>query len=102
MQDSQSCKLLTEAGIEWEYVPDLEQEILSVAMEGHTKDGPDKSKGAGAESKPDAKPTEAGQPAGVGAGSASAAQEHASAEARPRNPKKRMMEAPPGSEESES
>jgi len=102
VRDSQSCKLLTEAGIEWEYVPDLEQEILSIAMEGHRKDGSDKSKGAGAESKQDAKPTETGQPAGVGAGSVSAAQEHATAEARPRNPKKRMMEAPPGSEESES
>lgn len=94
VQNSQSCRLLTEAGIEWEYLPDLEQEILSVAMEGHVKD--EKAKGTSEETKQDAKPAEAGQP--VGAGSAS--QEHAGAEAQPRNPKKRMMEAPPGSEES--
>ncbi|KPI38325.1 Bifunctional protein RIB2 [Cyphellophora attinorum] len=37
VQDSQSCRLLTEAGVEWEYIPDLEQEILAVAMEGHDK-----------------------------------------------------------------
>jgi len=36
VQDSPSCRLLTEAGIEWDYIPDLEEEILAVAMEGHT------------------------------------------------------------------
>lgn len=95
VQDSQSCKFLTEAGIDWEYLPDFEQGILSVAMEGHAKD--EKATSATEENRWDAKPAETDQP-GMGAGSAS--QEHASAEARPRNPKKRMMEAPFGSEES--
>ncbi|KAK5089394.1 hypothetical protein LTR70_006711 [Exophiala xenobiotica] len=97
VQDSQSCKLLTEATIEWEYLPDLEQDILTVAMEGHVKD--EKAKDTSEKTKQAAKPAEAGQPS-MGAGSAP--QEHASAEAQPRNPKKRMMEAPPGSEESRS
>lgn len=85
VKDSQSCKLLTEAGIEWEYLPDLEEEILRVAMEGHeqkkadaitdtTKDKNDKltEKSTDAEEK-----------------------SRAAAEAAPRNPKKRMMEVPP-------
>lgn len=94
VQDSQSCKLLTEAGIEWEYLPDFEQEILLVAMEGHVKE--EKSKQAGEEVKQDQKSSRAEQ------GADSTIQAHARAEEQPRNPKKRMMEAPPGSEASRS
>ncbi|KAK5948452.1 hypothetical protein OHC33_010486 [Knufia fluminis] len=96
VQDSQSCKLLTEAGIDWEYLPDFEEEILSVAMEGHAKD--EKSKQSGEE----VKRTENQQTKEAAQGAGSTSQQTASAEAQPRNPKKRMMEAPPGSEESRS
>lgn len=37
VKDSKSCRILTEAGVEWEYLPDFEEEILAVAMEGHDK-----------------------------------------------------------------
>ncbi|KAK5939399.1 hypothetical protein PMZ80_008703 [Knufia obscura] len=96
VQDSQSCKLLTEAGIGWEYLPDFEEEILSVAMEGHTKD--DKPKQSGEEVKQD----EGQQTKEAAQGAGSTSQQTASAETQPRNPKKRMMEAPPGSEDSRS
>ena len=94
VQDSQSCKLLSEAGIEWEYLPDFEQEILDCAMEGHVKD--DKSKEGAEQVKQEQEP----QSTEAGPGLHTATQEHADAEAQPRNPKKRMMEAPPGSEAS--
>lgn len=35
IQDSQSCQILTEAGITWSYLSDLETQILQVAMAGH-------------------------------------------------------------------
>lgn len=35
IKDSESCKRMTEAGLKWEYIPDLETEILKVAKEGH-------------------------------------------------------------------
>ncbi|KAH8699283.1 cytidine deaminase-like protein [Talaromyces proteolyticus] len=33
--ESQGCKMLTAAGIQWEFVPGLENEILAVATAGH-------------------------------------------------------------------
>ena len=33
--ESEGCKKLTEAGIEWEHLPGLEREILMVAAAGH-------------------------------------------------------------------
>jgi pyrimidine deaminase RibD-like protein len=35
VKDSESCRMMEEAGIEWEYVEGLQEEILHVAREGH-------------------------------------------------------------------
>ena len=35
MKHSKSCQLLSEAGIDWSYLPEFEDEILAVAMAGH-------------------------------------------------------------------
>ena len=67
VQDSQSCQMMTKAGIEWEYVNDVEKEILAVAKEGHKQ-----------ETNVDD----------------ISAEERKRQEAIPRNPKKRMMEVP--------
>jgi pyrimidine deaminase RibD-like protein len=92
VQDSQSCQLLTEAGVEWEYVAGLENEILKVAMEGHEqkKDGV----------KPEQQQENAKKEKGVDDGQSTniddiSTEERKRQEAQPRNPKKRMMEAPP-------
>jgi pyrimidine deaminase RibD-like protein len=86
VKDSKSCQLLTEAGIDWEYIPDLEEEILGVAMEGHVK-------------KADDKPAAESQAAHANAAEQKvtnvddiSAEERKGQEALPRNPKKRMME----------
>lgn len=90
VKDSKSCQLLTDAGIDWQYIPDLEEEILSIAMEGHVK-------------KTDEKIVRQSQ-----AHQAIHAQQKATnvddisieerqrQEALPRNPKKRMMEVETG------
>ncbi|KAJ9652542.1 hypothetical protein H2198_008217 [Neophaeococcomyces mojaviensis] len=85
VQDSQSCRLLTEAGIAWEYLPDFEQEILQVAMEGHVKDPKDVS----ASTKDELKSKEEKDKLNE---LSAKQQEQARAEAAPRNPKKRMMD----------
>jgi pyrimidine deaminase RibD-like protein len=94
VQDSQSCRMLTEAGIEWEYIPGLEDEILSVAMEGHAakEQGGSQKQKAGTTDQT-AKEAEA---RGTNVDDISS-KERKRQEAQPRNPKKRMMEAPPGS-----
>ncbi|RMZ91764.1 hypothetical protein DV736_g1026, partial [Chaetothyriales sp. CBS 134916] len=79
VQDSQSCRRLTEAGVEWEYVPGLESEILAVATEGHEKKTSSKAGEHEAETNVDH----------------ISAVERRRQEALPRNPKKRMMEIPP-------
>lgn len=68
--ESEGCKMLEEAGIEWEYVGGFEKEILKVAMAGH-ENCEEKVREALGEVGGDA--------------------EQKSEEA-PRNPKKRMME----------
>ena len=35
VKDSESCRLMDEAGLEWEYVEGLQDQILQVAKEGH-------------------------------------------------------------------
>ena len=35
VNDNESCRMMDEAGLEWEYVGDLQDEILDVAKEGH-------------------------------------------------------------------
>lgn len=73
VQDSQACKMMTDAGLQWEFVSDMEADILGVAREGHLK-GPEKD----VTNIDDISP-----------------EERARQEAIPRNPKKRMMEVPP-------
>jgi pyrimidine deaminase RibD-like protein len=85
--DSQSCQLLTEAGIEWEYIPALEEEILQVAMEGHDK----KPEVATKDAQPLAKPAQDRSSKGTNVDDISP-EERRRQEEQPRNPKKRMME----------
>lgn len=112
VQDSKSCQILTEAGVEWEYLPDFEQEILAVAMEGHDKSKEGESAGhfqpkggvnkilgvmqSAEQAKQDrAKMQQDAQQSHTADGSTTATTgegtplEESSA---PRNPKKRMME----------
>lgn len=97
VQDSQSCKLLTEAGIPWEYLPEFEEEILRVAMEGHQKGPESSTEKSGTERREGNDPSQMG----TDANAAPNLPERNEA-TQPRNPKKRMMEAPPGSEASQS
>lgn len=69
VKDSESCRIMSDAGIEWEYVEGLRDEILAVAKEGHKQ-----------ETNVDNVTEE----------------ERRRQEAIPRNPKKRMMEVPVG------
>ncbi|KAJ5290811.1 hypothetical protein N7478_000062 [Penicillium angulare] len=72
--ESEGCKMLSQARIEWEHVSGFEKEILEVAFAGHenpaeeVKEALEKMKGAGGEGVKE------------------------QAQAQPRNPKKRMME----------
>lgn len=68
--ESEGCRMLTEAGVEWEVVTGLEEEILKVAKEGH---------GEGEEEK------------GTNVDDISP-EERRRQEQLPKNPKKRMME----------
>lgn len=91
VKDSQSCKLLTEAGIEWEYVPTLEDEILRIAMEGHeTKVLAQDAKENSAASKKASDVVSRGTNVDD-----ISPEERKRQEAVPRNPKKRMMEESP-------
>ncbi|KAK5085421.1 hypothetical protein LTS08_003115 [Lithohypha guttulata] len=125
VKDSQSCKALTEAGIEWEYLPDLEEEILKVAMEGHDKKdveaeqqqkqqqggiqprgGVNKILGvmqSARDAKEERTKAENGNVEAHGSSSNRQTQAgdgtHLQESSAPRNPKKRMMEAPPGGED---
>jgi len=76
VQDSASCKMMDEAGVEWKYVPGLEEEILKVAKAGHGQE------------------EERQENMGTNVDDISV-EERKRQEAMPRNPKKRMMEAPP-------
>ena len=74
--ESQGCKMLTEAGIQWEFVGGLENEILAVATAGHEKSN---------------KKQEADE---RGTNIDDISQEERERQDRlPRNPKKRMMDA---------
>ena len=96
VKDSQSCRLLSEAGTEWEYLEDFEDEILKVAMEGHVSKDTVEQGASGAEDQHDAgkKVSETEGREGVRDSSEveKQGQEQKAAEAGPRNPKKRMME----------
>ena len=100
VKDSKSCQLLTEAGLEFEYIADFEDEILSVAMEGHKKPE-DKKEEQQAEAKQEPQaPKETNTTTNNELETEMAGDLMPPAESQPKNPKKRMMEAPPGSEES--
>ncbi|EEH05851.1 conserved hypothetical protein [Histoplasma capsulatum G186AR] len=75
---SVGCKMLDEAGVEWEVVEGMEEEILKVAMAGHEETG--EEKGVGDEER------------GTNVDDISEEEKRRQA-ALPRNPKKRMMEA---------
>jgi len=87
VKDSKSLQKLDAAGIPWEYVPDLQDQILQVAMEGHTQttttstEEPQESEQKQTQSRP----------AGTNVDDITPS-ERARQEALPRNPKKRMME----------
>jgi pyrimidine deaminase RibD-like protein len=72
VKDSDSCRMMDDAGLEWEYVEGLSGEILQVARKGHTT--------------ADVKGTNVDD---------IDAEERRRQEQIPRNSKKRMMEVPP-------
>ncbi|KAI1614947.1 cytidine deaminase-like protein [Exophiala viscosa] len=76
VKDSKSLARLDEAGVPWEFVPDLQDEILNVAKEGHTK-----TTGTATDTQ--------GQKKAIDDISS---EERRRQEQLPRNPKKRMME----------
>jgi pyrimidine deaminase RibD-like protein len=85
VKDSQSLRMLDEAGIEWEWVKGLEEDILGVAMEGHQQkeaetEGKAINGDEGHQQQP-ANPIDDITP-----------EERQRQEKQPRNPKKRMME----------
>ena len=69
VMDSKSCQMMSDAGVEWEYVDGLKDEILAVAKAGHTQETNVEN---------------------------ITKEERKRQEALPRNPKKRMMEVPVG------
>lgn len=90
VKDSQSCRVLTEAGIDWEYIPTLQDDILQVAMYGHKQEDP-KSKSE----RESAMQTSSDQSQSQGTNVDDITpEERKRQEALPRNPKKRMMEEP--------
>lgn len=92
VQDSQSCRLLTDAGIDWEYIPEIEDEILRVAMEGHTKQPGSQQTGTKQESHAQGPSTQEPKTQGTNVDNISS-EERKQQEEQPRNPKKRMMES---------
>lgn len=75
--ESEGCRMLTEAGIEWEHVSGMEREILAVAFAGH-ENGEEKVRAALGEKGTDIDDI--------------SPEERRRQEEAPRNPKKRMME----------
>ncbi|KAJ5984180.1 CMP/dCMP deaminase zinc-binding [Penicillium waksmanii] len=75
--ESEGCKMLSAAGIEWEHVPGLEKEILSVAVAGHENPEEEVKSALGK----------------MGTNVDDISEEERQRQAQiPRNPKKRMME----------
>ncbi|KAJ5991044.1 hypothetical protein N7499_011588 [Penicillium canescens] len=75
--ESEGCRMLTEAGIEWEHVSGLEREILTVATAGH-ENGEEEVRATLGEKGTDIDDI--------------SPEERRRQEEAPRNPKKRMME----------
>jgi pyrimidine deaminase RibD-like protein len=73
--ESQGCKMLTEAGVEWEHIGGLEEDIVAVATAGHEKKDEERQESRGGTNIDDI-----------------SAEERRRQELLPRNPKKRMMD----------
>ncbi|KIW63555.1 hypothetical protein PV04_08546 [Phialophora macrospora] len=87
VQDSQALRMLDDAGVPWEYVAGLDEEILAVAKEGHQAVSDER---AGVATAPAHAPAPA--PAPVTKIDDISPEERRRQEQLPRNPKKRMME----------
>ena len=90
VQDSQSCRSLDEAGVPWMYIPELERDILAVAMAGHDQP-PDEEISLGQGTDAGKQPRERVPSQWTNINDIPAAERGRQA-AQPRNPKKRMME----------
>ncbi|KAK6384861.1 uncharacterized protein PV06_08947 [Exophiala oligosperma] len=88
VKDSKSLQRLDAEGVQWEYVPGLEEEILSVAMEGHDDASDNKSENAA----PQTATTTSTSKTTTKSIDDISPEERRRQEALPRNPKKRMME----------
>lgn len=77
--ESEGCKILSTAGIEWEHIPGMEREILTVATAGHENSAEEVKAALGEKEK------------GSNIDEISAEEKHRQDQI-PRNPKKRMME----------
>lgn len=76
---SAGCQMLTDAGVEWEHLPGMEEEILAVATAGHADEANNRVREEPAKNSIDDITEE----------------ERQRQAALPRNPKKRMMEEVP-------
>ncbi|KAJ5460453.1 uncharacterized protein N7458_002005 [Penicillium daleae] len=81
--ESEGCRMLTDAGIEWEHVGGFEREILTVATAGHEHSEAEVRAALGEGEKGKAKETNVDD---------ISPEERRRQEQIPRNPKKRMME----------
>ncbi|OJD13900.1 hypothetical protein AJ78_05690 [Emergomyces pasteurianus Ep9510] len=84
---SVGCGMLDEAGVEWEVVEGMEEEILKLATAGHGQAGEKKTE----KKEEEAKVVDGGQGTNV---DDITEEERRRQAALPRNPKKRMMEGP--------
>lgn len=95
VEDSKSLQRLDEAGVRWEWVAGLDEDILKVATEGHRQEtttdstsavsGTGTTTGSSSGPRPDQPETNIDD---------ITPEERTRQEALPRNPKKRMMEVP--------
>lgn len=77
--ESQGCKMLSEAGIKWEHIGGMEEDILAVAMEGHKQKDENKA-GESTQGQAETNVDDISE------------EERKRQAEMPRNPKKRMME----------
>lgn len=104
--ESQGCRTLTAAGVEWEHVAGLEGEILAVAVAGHHRPEDETEKAEADDGKEDEErgqnavflplPSSQIHPHGGTNIDDITPEERRRQEQLPRNPKKRMMEVHPG------
>ncbi|KIV92436.1 hypothetical protein PV10_03735 [Exophiala mesophila] len=91
--DSKSLQKLDQAGVSWEFVPGLEEDILKVAMEGHVTQASAQGHGQDQTEKPENATTGAKNQGQMETNVDDISEEERKRQAAlPRNPKKRMME----------